>query len=320
MDFELSTDQEALVDGVQSLLAGRFPIETVRGLEDHGGVDRGLWAELGDTGVFSLHLSEDQGGVGLGWADTVLVFEQLGRFLVPGPLVATALAAGLVEGAASGQTVVGVVERTEGTAYIEYCDQIDTLLILDATGIHQVDPKSVNAVGEPRPLDPLVPVSLAAELPQGEPVADADASRLFALRGGVLTSALQLGLAVATTEQAVAYAKERMQFGKPIGAFQAVKHICADMLGRAEVCRAAVYEAGVTLDDSSVGDPARAASTARILANESASANGKDCVQVHGGMGYTWEIDAHLYIKRAWVLETVFGSSDHHAEHLASLL
>ena len=99
-----------------------------------------------------------------------------------------------------------------------------------------------------------------------------------------------------------------------------MKHILADMLTRAEVARAAVYAAGVTLDDPSVGDPARAAHGAKLIAGEAGIANGKACIQVHGGMGFTWEVDAHLYLKRAFVLDTVFGSGDVHAEAMAALV
>jgi alkylation response protein AidB-like acyl-CoA dehydrogenase len=157
-------------------------------------------------------------------------------------------------------------------------------------------------------------------MPSGSSVGDASAAELLAARGAILTSALHLGLAEAATDLAVEYAKERQQFGKPIGQFQAVKHICADMISHVEVARAAVYMAGVTLDDPEVGDPVRAASTARIVAGEAAAFCGKNCIQVHGGMGYTWEVDAHLYLKRAWVLDLTFGTSDEHAEALAALL
>ena len=126
--------------------------------------------------------------------------------------------------------------------------------------------------------------------------------------------------AEATTELAVAYAKERHQFDRPIGSFQAVKHLLADMVVRAEVARAAVYAAGVTLDDPLVGDAARAVATAKFMAGEAARQNGKACVQVHGGMGFTWEVDAHLYLKRAWVLDAAFGSVDDHALAIADRL
>ena len=319
MDFELTDDQEALRDGIRALCEGRFDIELVRSLADSGGVDRSRWRELADTGVFSLVLPEEEGGVGLGYADAVIVFEELGRAAVPGPLVGTMLAAGLVEGAASGDRVVGVVARTAPPLLVEYLDVVDSLLVYDDTGIALVDTAAMPAAVAERPLDPLTPVSrLDAALPAGQPVGDAAASELLATRGAILTSALHLGLAEAATDLAVDYAKERQQFGKPIGQFQAVKHMCADMITHVEVARAAVYMAGVTLDDPEVGDPLRAASTARIVAGEAAEFCGKACVQVHGGMGYTWEVDAHLYLKRSWVLDLTFGSSDEHAEALAA--
>ncbi len=98
------------------------------------------------------------------------------------------------------------------------------------------------------------------------------------------------------------------------------KHLLADMLVRTEMARAAVYAAGVTADDPTVGDPDRAASVAKVMAGEAALANGKAAVQVHGGMGFTWEVDAHLYLKRAWVLDTEFGSVDDHSESLAGVI
>ena len=136
----------------------------------------------------------------------------------------------------------------------------------------------------------------------------------------MLTAALQLGIAVGATELAVGYAKEREQFGKPIGAFQAVKHRCADMVTRVEVLRAAVYAAGCTLDGNGVDEPERTVAVAKILASNAAAACGKDCVQVHGGMGYTWEVDAHLFLKRAWVHDLAFGDADELAEDLAAQL
>jgi alkylation response protein AidB-like acyl-CoA dehydrogenase len=103
-----------------------------------------------------------------------------------------------------------------------------------------------------------------------------------------------LGSAARTTEMAVAYAGEREQFGQPIGAFQAVGHLCAQMLVRTELARAAVYAAAVTADAGDV-------TAAKLLADEAAVRNARDCLQVHGGMGFTWEADVHLHLKRAWV-------------------
>ena len=317
MDFELTDDQVALQEGIASLCEGRFDIEAVRAMAD--GLDRGRWSELAETGVFGLALPEADGGVGLGWADAVIVFEQLGRFLVPGPLVGTTLAAGLVDGAIDGSTVVGVVDRAT-PAVVEHLPWLDRLVVLDDDGVALVDTAGLDATVARQPLDVLTPVATVAELPAGDRIGGPDTAVDWRVRGAALTSALQLGLSVGATELAVAYAKEREQFGKPIGAFQAVKHRCAEMASRTEVLRAAVYAAGVCLDDPEVGDPARAASVARVLATEAAAASGKDAVQVHGGMGYTWEVDAHLFLKRAWVLDQAFGDGTEHAEALAAAL
>ena len=319
MDFELSTDQEALRDGIRNLCQGRFPMETVRGLAEAGGVDRGLWSELAETGVFSLVLPEPD-GVGLGWADAVLVLEELGRAAVPGPLVPTLLAGGAIEGAATGDVIVGVVDREGGPAMVECFEALDVLIALDDAGVWSIDPAELDAVAAGEPLAPRTPVHRVASLPLGRRVGDAEMAASWRARGAALTAALQLGLAESALELSVAYAKEREQFGKPIGSFQAIKHLCADMLTLVEVARAAVYAAGVVADDPAIDDPARLASVAKITADHAATRCGKHCIQVHGGMGYTWEVDAHLYLKRAWVLEQAFGDPDHHALVMADLL
>jgi alkylation response protein AidB-like acyl-CoA dehydrogenase len=320
MDFDLTPDQEDLRDAVRKLCEGRFPMQRVRALEATNGVDRSLWRELGDTGVFALRRPTSEGGVGLGTADAVLVFEELGRGLVPGPLLACHLAAGLVDGAATGDRVVGLVDRRHDILLVEYLGVLDDLLVVDDAGVWRVEPGSLDASPIARPLDPLTPVHRVRTLPQGDQVGDAEVAAQLVLDGTVLSAALLLGIAGTTTDLATAYAKERMQFGKPIGAFQAVKHLLADMLVRAELARAAVYAAGVTLDDPVVGDPARAAATAKMTAGDAATLNGQTGVQVFGGMGFTWEVDVHLYLKRAWVLDTQFGSSEEQAETLASML
>jgi alkylation response protein AidB-like acyl-CoA dehydrogenase len=309
MDFELTPDQVDLQEGVRKMLEGRFAMETVRGLEASDGVDRALWQELAEAGVFQLRVPEDAGGVGLGTAESVLVFEELGRACVPGPLVASEIA--------STNEVVGIIERRRAPITIEYLDVLDRLLVMTDTEVSEVDPSTVTAERVANPLDPLTPVWVAKTLPIGDKVGDQELSARIRLNGALLTAALQLGLSEAVLDASVAYAKERKQFDKPIGTFQAVKHLLADMLVRTEVARAAVYAAGVTVDDPSVGDEARAVAAAKITAGEAAVKNGKAAVQVHGGMGFTWEVDMHLYLKRAWVLDTNFGTPDDYSEYLA---
>jgi alkylation response protein AidB-like acyl-CoA dehydrogenase len=315
VDFELTADQVALQEGVRKLCDGRFPMARVRELIEIGGVDRALWRELHSAGVFSLCVPEARGGVGLGHAEAVLVFEELGRALVPGPLVGTHLAPGWTD-----VEVVGVVERTHGPVFLEHLGALDLVLALDDEGVWAIEPPALAAQPIDDPLDPLTPLHRIDDLPRGTPLAGAQEAARCRLAGAALVAAQQLGIAIATTDMAVAYAKARQQFDRPIGSFQAVKHLLADMLVRAEVARAAVYAAGVTLDDAAVGDARRAVATAKVMAGDAARLNGKACVQVHGGMGFTWEVDAHLYLKRAWVLDTMFGSVDEHALALSDML
>ncbi len=321
MDFELTSDQESLQEGMRSFLDGRFPLDAVRGIEAAGHLDRDRWRELGDTGVFLLTLAEADGGLELGISEAALVFEELGRALVPGPLVATLLAAPWVPGAATGEAIVGVLQPGEPVRVVEHQPDLDAVLVLEGAGIRRVHPGAIASSAVRRPVDALTPVWVVdGEVPAGELVADAEAADRAVLVGTVLTAALQLGLALRSTELATEYAKEREQFGRVIGSFQAVKHLCADMLVRAEVARAAVYAAAVALDGRSDEDPARAAAVAKVMAGDAALANGKSGIQVHGGIGFTWEVDAQRFWKRAVVLDTHFGNSDEHADAVAALL
>jgi alkylation response protein AidB-like acyl-CoA dehydrogenase len=325
MDFELTEFQTDLAEGVRRLCQGRFPLETLRAVEGaEQVVDRKGWRELGDAGVFNLCLAESAGGVGLGLPEAVLVFEELGRALVAGPLVATHLAAGLIDGAADGSAVVGLVERPAPGATIplvvEHLSDLDTLLVLSDDGVHSVDPSTLQATAVHRPMDPLTPLWIVASLPTGTPLGGSDLSARWRRDGAVLTGALQVGSAGWSTDLATTYAKERKQFGRVIGGFQAIKHICADMLVRAEVARVAVQAAAVTILQPDVGDPEAAARGAKMLADEAALANGRSCIQVHGGMGFTWEVPAHLAYKRARVLATQFGTDDELAQWLGDSL
>jgi alkylation response protein AidB-like acyl-CoA dehydrogenase len=181
-----------------------------------------------------------------------------------------------------------------------------------------IDGTAVAGQPSPWPLDPLTPVTRVESLPQGERVGDADLAREWGTHGRALTAAFALGLAQRCTDLSVAYAKTREQFDRPIGSFQAIKHLLADMLVRVEVARAAVYAAGAHLDDPGLPGLDRAIAGAKVLAGEAAITNGRSATQVFGGMGFTWEIDVHLYLKRAWVLDTHFGSVDTNCDDLST--
>lgn len=156
-----------------------------------------------------------------------------------------------------------------------------------------------------RSVDPLTPLHRVADEHCG--------GCTDVLLTSLLTAAEQLGTAARVCELAVQHARTREQFGRPIGAFQAVQHLCAGMLVRAEVARAAVYAAAVTVDPADIA-------AARLLADEAAVRGARDCLQVHGGMGFTWESDVHLYLKRAWVRARRPGSVTECEELLAAEL
>ena len=136
-----------------------------------------------------------------------------------------------------------------------------------------------------------------------------------------MTAATHVGLGAAAVDTGTRYATERTQFGRAIGSFQAVKHLLADAFAEVELARAAVHSAAVMFDETA--GPAvvtRAVVGARVLASRAAQRATRACIQVHGGMGYTWDIDAHLYLKRALVLDTHFGSLDEARDRLVSAL
>ncbi|MFJ8230729.1 acyl-CoA dehydrogenase family protein [Streptomyces sp. NPDC094448] len=325
MRFRLTEDQRALRSATRGLLDRVCPPKALRAMADGAEpprLDRVVWAALAEAGVFALRLPEDAGGVGLGAPEAVLVFEELGRALVPGPLVATHLAAGRVAGAATGETVV---TRVDGglVAWLAEADVVEADVVEAGVVEGYGTGGGVTAGGGPgagpgvrggavlpdagasgavplrsglpgavplRSADPLTPLHRVPAPAAPGPAAPGPWDPSAAL----LTAAEQLGTAGRVTELAVRYAREREQFGRPVGSFQAVKHLCADMLVRTELARAAVYAAAVS------GDPAETAG-AKLLADDAAVANARDCVQIHGGMGFTWEADIHLHLKRAWL-------------------
>jgi alkylation response protein AidB-like acyl-CoA dehydrogenase len=302
MDFLPTADQLDLQRGVRDLLLARFPLEQLP-----NGFDTELWQALADTGVFSLRTE-----LGLGLADAVLVFEELGRACVPGPLVGTFLLGGTVAGP------ITVVEPHRRPLLVSHLDVAAGLLVLHDDGPLLAAPVTGVAIAEP--LDPLTPLHQLSAPPSDLGTSLSQASPELRAAGAVLTAALQVGLAARMTEFAVDYAKTREQFGKPIGSFQAVKHLCADMFVRTELARAALHSAAVTLDDPEAGDAHRAIHGAKLLADDAATTNGRACIQVHGGMGFTWEVPVHFFVKRAWLHATEFGTADEHAEDLADLL
>jgi alkylation response protein AidB-like acyl-CoA dehydrogenase len=312
VDLTLSADQRALRAGLRDYLRDTWTPERLRSAADNPALSHKDWRALAEMGIFGLTLPEAAGGMALGMADAAIVFEELGRALVPGPLVPTFLAAGLVPGDA----VVTMLAPAQ--PIVEHVASATHVVIVGDDGLFLVPAAELITTAATIPLDPLTPVAQVTSQSSGERIGSAADAARWRLHGALLTSALQVGVAQGGLDLAVRYVKERTQFDRPVGSFQAVKHLLAESLVRIDLARAAVVVAALTIDDPAAGDPDEAVSTAKILADDAATSGGRCCVQAHGGMGFTWEVLAHLYLKRAWLLETCFGTADEHAHHLVS--
>ena len=340
MDFDLSDDQRALKDAIAALVDGVLPLDATRRAEHLADVvDPAAWSALAEAGVFSLLVPEADGGVGFGLAEGTVVFEELGRVLAPGPLIATTALAPVLAAAAEGlaHMVLDAPGRSATPPLLEH--PVTTLGVVVLPRIEQVAEEAVlietAALGlttVTRSLDPLTPLAaVATPLPQGQILEGLDTSALRQ-RIMILAGATQVGIAAEVVAIATAYAKGREQFGRPIGGFQAIKHLLADALARTELARAAVQSAAVTLDDPHVAEREadtlnlstvqlrwRAVAGAKLLADDAAITNARAAIPVHGGMGFTWEVPIHLYLKRARVLASSFGTRSELADLLAAL-
>ncbi len=319
MDFLLSDDQLALQSELRRFLGARVDHDLRTAAADlPGAIDRSLWSELASMGVFGIHTPEDDGGVGLGLAEATIVFEELGRVATPGPTIATCLASTLgAEGAADGSAVVGLIRAD--TLLVEHLDGLDTLLVHHDGLVERVE-KPEGAL-LPRPLDPLTPVSQVESIPAGDEISKA--GERVIRQGRLLAAAFQVGLGQVAVDLGTEYAGQRQQFNKVIGSFQAVKHLLADAVVGIDIARAGVHAAAVALDEAAAHDPTAEAAgaaageatgrsmsvdAARLVASGAAQRACEACIQVHGGIGFTWELDAHLFLKRSLALDATFGT------------
>lgn len=305
VDLLPSDEQQLIEDSVRSLLAERLPVERLREATLHGGAgERAAWGDLAALGLFGIAVPEAKAGLGLGVAEEALVARALGRHLVSFAVLAQIAAPHLAGdddlrgGLMSGEvraTFANVVEP--GTAHLFDAEGADRIVLLgEGASLQPVDggAAAIDCIDETVSLGRIGIASPAA-------VRSAADDRISLLLSAYLT-----GIAQATLDMAVAYAMTREQFGQPIGAFQAIKHECADMAVRAAAAEAQVLHAAVAFG-AGLDDRAEIAS-ARLLATEAAVANANANIQIHGAMGFTAECDAHLYLKRARVVATL-GSS-----------
>jgi alkylation response protein AidB-like acyl-CoA dehydrogenase len=318
MDFRLDDEQLALQDAVRRFCGLRLPLD---GAVERGGeaLDRATWRELGDLGVLGLLVPETAGGAGLGVVHAAIVLEELGAHLAPGPVVWSVLSAPLLDSVGTGERVAAGLDTLPAGGepiLVPHAADLDVLVVLQPDGVVVCDRAELGAPEAMEPLDPATPVGRYAALPPGVPIGGpAEAARLQRV-GTVLTAAVLVGVSATALETARTYALEREQFGVPIGSFQAVKHLLADMYVRTNLARSATLAAATLLDDGAgpepdVGGP-------KILAGEAALRNARSAVQILGGMGYTWAMLPHLLLKRSWVLEHAFGTTDAHAAAAAT--
>ncbi len=340
MDLLPTPAQMEIASLAADFFGNELPISVIRERRDAPVVvDRRIWSESAELGLFGLGLTEELGGAGCELAEETLLFREMGRRLVPGPFLPTVLGArvaalaGQHETASailSGKATVGLALRRGPDGFdaattpstlagrFQLLDAADSryLLLLDPAGAALVETAALTDVHSEPAIDPgirlaearadAVPI-IAWVSTQQEPI------RLRAL---VLSAAMSVGIAEATRDLSTEHAKVRVQFGRPIGVNQAIKHACADMAVRAEAALSQVLFAAICVQDGRA-DAEFQALAAKSIAGRFAVENASATIQVHGGMGYTFEHDSHLFLKRAHVLEHLLGEP---ADHLARLV
>jgi alkylation response protein AidB-like acyl-CoA dehydrogenase len=324
MRFALSDEQAAFRDAVRDLLAKECSPAVVRAAWEAppGQLDRGVWSSLEAMGVIDLLVPEAEGGMGLDETYLVPVLEECGRVALPHPIVETAMVAAPLMGAAPGMVTTGL-----GGPVIPCAADADVLLLLEGSHLVAVPPMGIA----------LVPASTVDRARRGasaqgaggptSQVHDAGATitedpaavALAFDRGALGTAAFLVGLGQAMLDMTVGYVKERHQFGKPIGSFQAVKHHLADAALALELARPAVWRAAWT---TAHDEPTRQrdVSMAKAMASDAAELAGRKALQCHGAIGYTVEADLHLFLKRTWALARSWGDSAWHTDRVATAI
>jgi alkylation response protein AidB-like acyl-CoA dehydrogenase len=312
MRFAFTDDQLAFRDAVRDLLANECPPGVVRAAWDNAdGRSGAVWGALAEMGVLGAGAPEDQGGLGFTLLDLVLITEETGYAALPEPFVEHAVVAvpALPDAGAAAAGAVLVTAALGGAAFVPAAESADLLLteeddtlVLVARDALVVRPES--SVDGSRRLG-------WVEWDAAEPVGDAVALAAAFDRGALGTAAQLVGLSRRMLDLTVDYVKEREQFGVPIGSFQAVKHHLADARIALEFARPLVYRAAWS---STEGDPEASVhvSMAKALASDAATLAAQKALQCHGAMGYSFEYDLHLYMKRAWALAASWGDAAWH--------
>lgn len=342
MSIAIGDDHLALLATVRRFIADRCPPLVMRAaLEGPDDQRPPFWDDLAHLGWLGLHLPEADGGQGYGFAEVAIVVEEFGRALVPGPFLSTVLASALIDAGGAGRarlrgladgTTVGSVAL--GPALTGEVAPDGSLVVSGTTGpvlggaLADVVVVPVRVGGTERwcvveraglvstavvSLDltrSLATLALAAAVvPAGDQLLGLDGTTVASMVA-TLVAAECAGGAAWCVETASAYAVTRRQFGRPIGQFQGVKHRCADMLVAAEAAVGVTWDAALALDgDADGAEVALAAAAAGAIAPEAFAGVAKDCIQVLGGVGFTWDHDAHLYLRRAVAMRQLLGGS-----------
>lgn len=353
MDFALSDDQRAIQEAARDFLTDAANPDVIRAaVEGTSGFDESLWSSLGEMGFAGLMIPEAQGGLGLGAVEMALVLEETGRVLAPVPFFETAvlavqaiLAAGseeqkaaLLPRLASGTraSFAGTASRPtltngklSGTAQFVTFGHVaelivvatadESLIVLEADTPGLVI-EALPALDRTRRFATLTfDCAVTPEMILGAPgSAKAAIARTLTIGAGLLT-AEQTGGMQYSLDATVDYAKQRVQFGRLIGSFQAYKHMLADMMLLVEASRSAAYYAAAAIDENGE-ELAEAAHAARAYVSDAYCSVAGDAIQLHGGIGFTWEHHAHLYFKRARACASWLGTPDQHREALAQII
>jgi alkylation response protein AidB-like acyl-CoA dehydrogenase len=356
MQFGLSESQEFLKDSARKFFAGECPSSEIRRLmETDTAYDAGLWAKLTDQGYTGIIFPEEYGGVGLGKVELMLLMEEAGRALLPGRFFSTVVLAGSVLDAVGSsahkkkylapicrgevRATVAILETgaswdpshvqltaangklTGEKLFVSDAAVANFILVVARNGVFIVDAKAPGLKITPMSAMDLTRKLYVVEFkdtPAEELGPLTNLPRAFDVAIAALAAELVGGMQ-RTLDITVEYAKTRKQFGKPIGMFQAVQHQCADMYLETESSRSAVYYAGWALEENAPDAPV-AVSIAKMYASDAGRTVGNRGIQIHGGMGFTWENDLHLYYRRAKATENTFGDATFHRERIASLI
>jgi len=331
MDFGLTDDQQDIQRTAHDLLDDRARPECVREHAEAGTTDEALWKELCELGWPGIAIAEEHGGQGLGPIELSILCEQLGRTLAPVPFLPSVLAAAVIEragsseqqahwlpGLASGETIgaLGVADGDTAELVLS-APEADVIVLLRDGRAHAVTPEQaevtrVDSIDSTRSSARVVASEDAGELLSGDVAAGVD-------RGLVAISSELVGVSERALAMTIDYVKERRQFGVPVGSFQAVSHRCAEMLLETEKARSTTAQAAWTAE----ADPERlpeAAAMAKAAASQAGREVTAAAIQMHGGIGFTWEADVHWLYKRAQLDAELLGGAKRHRARLAEIL